>query len=598
MARKLALSGREAPMDIFGTSGHDSIVGTVDPDLIDLTQGGRDTVQAGDGDDTVTMGDELSAFDQLDGGDGYDTLILDGGYAAGVVFQPSTLTNFEELQFERNHDYDITFDDATAAGGGFFYIRAALLGVNDSLVFDGSAETDTHFDISDGHGSDVLIGSTNVSSTIRIGNGGDDTVTCGQASDTVWVYGGLSSGDIVDGGPGIDSIRFGGDYSAGLTITGAMLISVEKFTLSPLFDYDLVLTDDIVRPFIVFPVNIESIGSPAGHDIVFDGSAETDGYWDFDGGISDDTLIGGALADTFDMANDSSGHQEGLDAVHGNAGDDLITFNETFTRDDQVDGGADFDELVLEGDYSGGVVFRAATLTDVELVTLTAGHSYDLTVSNPNVRADGFTVDGSALAAPDTLTYDGTAESASNVVILGGGGADVVTLGAGDDSVSGGLGADSIIGGAGDDTLRGNEGKDTLEGGLGLDHVYGDKAATTFVFAGVADSTGDDHDVLGALKPLKDHFDLDVAVTGVDARVNAGSLSVASFDADLAAEIDAAALAAGHAMVFKPNAGDLAGHFFLVVDANGVAGYQAGADYVMEFAAGSNPNAIAVGFFV
>ena len=114
----------------------------------------------------------------------------------------------------------------------------------------------------------------------------------------------------------------------------------------------------------------------------------------------------------------------------------------------------------------------------------------------------------------------------------------------------------------------------------------------------MAESTGAGRDWVDVLKPLKDHFDLDVAVTGVDARVNAGTLSEATFDADLAAAIGAGQLAAGHAVVFKPNAGDLAGHFFLVVDANGVAGYQAGPDYVMEFAAGSNPNAIAVGFFI
>ena len=76
---------------------------------------------------------------------------------------------------------------------------------------------------------------------------------------------------------------------------------------------------------------------------------------------------------------------------------------------------------------------------------------------------------------------------------------------------------------------------------------------------------------------------------GVDPRVNAGDAVGSDFDADLAAAIDAAALGAGHAVVFNPDAGDLVGRWFLIVDANGVAGYQAGLDYVMEFAGGLAP---------
>ena len=35
-------------------------------------------------------------------------------------------------------------------------------------------------------------------------------------------------------------------------------------------------------------------------------------------------------------------------------------------------------------------------------------------------------------------------------------------------------------------------------------------------------------------------------------------------------------------MLFQADGGDLAGLTFLVVDANGVAGYQAGSDYVIQ----------------
>jgi hypothetical protein len=59
-----------------------------------------------------------------------------------------------------------------------------------------------------------------------------------------------------------------------------------------------------------------------------------------------------------------------------------------------------------------------------------------------------------------------------------------------------------------------------------------------------------------------------------------GSLSLASFDADLAAGLSGL-LGAGGAVLFTATAGSLAGHVFAVVDADGVAGYQAGADLVI-----------------
>ena len=46
-------------------------------------------------------------------------------------------------------------------------------------------------------------------------------------------------------------------------------------------------------------------------------------------------------------------------------------------------------------------------------------------------------------------------------------------------------------------------------------------------------------------------------------------------------------LAAHHAVLFTPSTGVPAGSKFLVVDANGVAGYQAGADVVILLGANS-----------
>ena len=145
-------------MDFFGTAGRDSIVGTVDADVIDVSQGNRDTVEAGDGDDVILFGTELNDNDVIDGGAGYDTVTLDGNYFGGLTFGPTTMVNVEEISLTDGNNYTLTLDDATAAGVTFFYVSAGLLDAGDSLVLDFSAETDAIYDINGGEGDDIFIG--------------------------------------------------------------------------------------------------------------------------------------------------------------------------------------------------------------------------------------------------------------------------------------------------------------------------------------------------------------------------------------------------------------------------------------------------------
>jgi hypothetical protein len=71
------------------------------------------------------------------------------------------------------------------------------------------------------------------------------------------------------------------------------------------------------------------------------------------------------------------------------------------------------------------------------------------------------------------------------------------------------------------------------------------------------------------------------ASSGSRGQHTAGKLTVANFDANLTAALSGHLLA-GHVELFTASTGSLAGHTYLVVDANGVAGYQAGQDYVIE----------------
>jgi len=151
--------------------------------------------------------------------------------------------------------------------------------------------------------------------------------------------------------------------------------------------------------------------------------------------------------------------------------------------------------------------------------------------------------------------------------------------------------SNEVKGGAGDDTMtlsndpiyhtvslhfQGNGGADTFTVATpGTTH--GD-----FIYLAASDSTSTSYDTITNFYYAKDVFDLWFTVTAIDAHVSTGALSTASFDTDLAAAVGASQLGVHHAMIFTPDSGSLAHQSFIVVDANGVAGYQAGQDLVID----------------
>ena len=93
---------------------------------------------------------------------------------------------------------------------------------------------------------------------------------------------------------------------------------------------------------------------------------------------------------------------------------------------------------------------------------------------------------------------------------------------------------------------------------------------------------GQDFDLIVEFDANEDYFVLPFEVTGKNATVGKGRLSDAHFNQQLAARIDASHLHAGHFVLYKPDHGTYAGDIFLIVDGNGVAGYQANQDLVIE----------------
>jgi Ca2+-binding RTX toxin-like protein len=253
-----------------------------------------------------------------------------------------------------------------------------------------------------------------------------------------------------------------------------------------------------------------------------------------------------------------------MDPLAGGAGVLVDMKNKTVLAggiDGNTPGSGDDDVLVLGGDMNGSLAIGGAG-NGYERIVLVGGSSYSLVASDANVAAGHrLTIDGMGLGSRDGLSFDGSAELDGAFLFHGG------------------AGDDAFRAGAGNDILYGLGGADRLAGGLGAD---------VFAYTAASESTGRGYDTLVDFDFGSDRIDLPVSVSGFAAALAKGSLSTASFDANLGAAMSGR-LGAHQALLFTPDAGDLAGKAFLVVDGNGQAGYQAGEDYV--FLLGSPPPA-------
>jgi Ca2+-binding RTX toxin-like protein len=190
-----------------------------------------------------------------------------------------------------------------------------------------------------------------------------------------------------------------------------------------------------------------------------------------EGGAGNDTITGGAAADTFlgeagdDTLNGLSGADtllggEGADrlisvaaneVVDGGPGDDTIDTVATNAAGADIAGGDDVDTLVTDasGARTGA---EDISLDDVANDTVFAG-------SGLNVRAD----------------VENVTTSSGDDRLIGSAAANRLDAGNGADSIVGGGGPDTLLGGAGDDTIDAQDGiVDTVDCGAGDDRAQVD----------------------------------------------------------------------------------------------------------------------------
>ena len=252
------------------------------------------------------------------------------------------------------------------------------------------------------------------------------------------------------------------------------------------------------------------------------------------GAGADGRYFGGDADDTFDMT------ASGAKLVSGGAGDDTFIFTASgLNVATVVRGGAGDDTLTFS---TAGTIAASAfkNVTSIETINLGNGAN-SLTVPDSLASSAGggaLTINGNVKA--DTINVSGVTNAADVVTIYGGLGQDQITAGGGEDifqykaaSESGGASCDTIIG-----------------ANLNVDRF--DVSA----FAG--------------------------AIAGINTAVTTGTLSTSTFASDLQNDLPAAKLGAHDAVLFTASAGTLAGQTYLVVDANGVAGYQSSADLVIH----------------
>jgi Ca2+-binding RTX toxin-like protein len=443
-ARNDNLQGGDGSDSIIGGDGNDTISGGTQQVV-----GINDTIDAGLGNDLITLNNRDGEFDIVDGGGGTDTIAGNGGN-------------------------DLFFNNF-GANGQYLNIEVLTNGTRGAY----------------GNANANVLDMSGVALTVNKvgGSGGNDTVSTGLSHTLLTEYDGGSDTDKINlvwtplqlGAFSVSDITTLNNYVA--APTGKILapsggtnniaslqfkaLNFELATANALDDGQVYNITDCLKPINnVVAMTMASYTDVAGKSSLIVGTAATNTIQAGDG---DDLVFGLA-------GNDSITGGAGDDCLFGGAGDDTFFANLSEAEFDELQGGSGVDTLqrTTTGGQGNLVLNQFLATNGIERVNLDAGGS------NRNI-------DGNA----NDNNLDFSATTLLSGSVLGQGGNDTITAtssatrtydgGAGNDVLNGGSVADNLIGGTGDDTISGNGGNDTIKGGADADSLNGGDGDDTFL---------------------------------------------------------------------------------------------------------------------
>ncbi len=483
------IQGSSGRMSIAGTSGADTLRGSTQADTIqggggnDLIEGrgGADVLGGDGGDDIIIFGtqaqdagiarDLLTAAASVDGGSGYDILLLQGGAGSLGTLSLANVSNIELLALNGTTVGSESFITLAAGAANAFTnkfahvqfsnasatrVDASALGSDTRFAFTGGTSIDRVYG---GAGHDVFNGGGG--SDWLYGNGGDDEFIFADAAR-------MGSVAILDGGAGTDTITISAND---LSIGSAWGTNVERLVLTGTGHHQLIsfsnaaFTGGKLELVTQFADRVTFFASHGAGSLVTSGTGGDDvlsGY------LGADTISGGGGDDVIWVTG-------GADVIDAGAGNDVVRFSGTGTASAaaSVNGGTGVDTMIFD---SGTHVTNLSNMTGFEVlrleyganVTLQAGAAAAFTTPQLNVvNGDDYTavLDASALAI--------------DMVVWGNAGGMQITTGAGNDvfynaAVRMPFAQSQMTGGAGHDQYVVTSANDiiTEQAGQGIDTAW------------------------------------------------------------------------------------------------------------------------------
>ncbi|WP_238179899.1 tandem-95 repeat protein, partial [Methylobacterium oxalidis] len=223
----------EAGMDnLNGGAGDDLLEGGADDDTLQDTDGGTDTLQGGDGNDSLYARDSNGQVDTLESGAGDDSLSREGYNSYGSTLRAGEGNDYLYLYEYGNNGVANTATLDGGAGNDSISVGQASGDSSDQLQIDAGDGNNTitvnrsyvQTAISAGSGNDVItVNNTYGQTAISAGIGtdiisiagayGQTTVTAGLGDDTVTGIGNGGQHN-VDAGDGADTLRLNLNSSA------------------------------------------------------------------------------------------------------------------------------------------------------------------------------------------------------------------------------------------------------------------------------------------------------------------------------------------------------------------------------------------------